>query len=1187
MNKSLQKIILFAALLAFVLPTQVLAALQYVGGTKGNRTGSTSAGITLTLNSGLTGGSGSAAAAGDIVVIVQSTGSAADRALTMSTAGYTGLNERYANGTTYDTNFEVYWKIMGSSPDASAVTGPSGSTADGQSATAQVWRFVNQATPMDVASTSNSGTGTGRPTPPAITPTTAGAIIIATGAGAAGAGVAYTTASLSNFNAAAPGADTNDSMTAMGSFAWSSGAYTPAQFGGGTTNAADSWVSQTLVLRPAVIPTVTTQAEADITKVSATVNGNITVTGNAYAGVTVRGFAWGTNSALSGGDTATTTDTAGQPFGTGAFTGSITSLTCNTTYYSRPYATNGVGDGLGSIDSFVTSPCPPTVTTQAESGVTETSATVNGTISATGGANATVRGFAWGTDAALSGGDTATTTDTAGQPFGTGAFTGSLTSLTCNTTYYSRPYATNSGGDGLGTIDSFVTSACPATPPTVVTNQESSVTQTSATLNGNISATGGQNSTVRGFAWGTDSTLVTAATTTENGSWGTGAFTYGATLTCNTTYYARAYATNPGGTGLGSIDSFTSSPCAPTVTTQSASSVSTTTAVFNGNITVTGGSNATVRGFAWGTSSTMLGDTATTSNDTGSFGTGAFNTTPSPHTGLTCNTTYYTRAYATGPGGTGLGAISSSFTTNACAPTVTTQAASSVGQTNATLNGNITVTGGANAGTRGFAWGTNASLSGGDTATTTENGSFTTGAFTDSAQTFVCNTTYYSRAYATGPGGTSFGAISSSFTTGACSTIELSAYRFFESSLAYAPGAALAAQDNSATLASSGDSFRMRTLLHVGVGEVALSGKAFKLQLSLKSGTCDSGFTGENYVDVTGVTAISYKDTAGLTDNNALGAAGDITHGADIIVNQTYEEANNFTNSQSSVPAGQDGKWDFSLYDNGGTPGASYCLRVVNSDGSNINTYPAVLPEIAIPAGAPALSQTHYRWRSDDGNEVLASYVAAEDTPVSSGVYTGDRRRLRFLIDNSGPGSAAGYTYLLEHASSTCTTWLSVPTSATLGNQHWVMDVSPHVADSGDTTHSSGMTSPGGSFTAGYLQTANNQTSTHALPAGNYTELEYSVRSTSNITPGTLYCFRLTNGGSTTYFTYTVQPQITIQPNSSKPVGGGGGNGGGEVNGNGAPVGGGGAGGGGGGEGSGGGPPAGGGGAGGGGGDSG
>ena len=101
----------------------------------------------------------------------------------------------------------------------------------------------------------------------------------------------------------------------------------------------------------------------------------------------------------------------------------------------------------------------PSLTVADASSVEQTAATLNGTLSITGGAGSTVRGFAYGTSVSM-GGDTATTTDTTGQPFSTGAFTASLASLLCNTAYYARPYAANSVGPGFGATTTFTTSAC-------------------------------------------------------------------------------------------------------------------------------------------------------------------------------------------------------------------------------------------------------------------------------------------------------------------------------------------------------------------------------------------------------------------------------------------------------------------------------------------------------------------------------------------------------------------------------------------------------------------------------------------------------------------------------------------------------------------------------------------------------
>ena len=91
------------------------------------------------------------------------------------------------------------------------------------------------------------------------------------------------------------------------------------------------------------------------------------------------------------------------------------------------------------------------------------------------------------------------------------------------------------------------------------------------------------------------------------------------------------------------------------------------------------------------------------------------------------------------------------------APTVTTQAVSSIGTTTATGNGNITATGGENA----SAWGTClATTANPTTADTVDAGSGAggTGAFTTSIDSLATPAKYHVRAYATNTGGTGYGA---------------------------------------------------------------------------------------------------------------------------------------------------------------------------------------------------------------------------------------------------------------------------------------------------------------------------------------------------------------------------------------------------------------------------------------------
>ena len=87
----------------------------------------------------------------------------------------------------------------------------------------------------------------------------------------------------------------------------------------------------------------------------------------------------------------------------------------------------------------------------------------------------------------------------------------------------------------------------------------------------------------------------------------------------------------------------------PTVTTVAISDIDKTTATGGGNVTADGGANVTARGICW---STSQNPTISGSHTTDGTGTGSFT---SAMTGLTANTTYYVRAYATNSVGTAYG----------------------------------------------------------------------------------------------------------------------------------------------------------------------------------------------------------------------------------------------------------------------------------------------------------------------------------------------------------------------------------------------------------------------------------------------------------------------------------------------------------------------------------------------------
>lgn len=235
----------------FLLGAAKLGQLQFVGAATGTFTSSTSTGGTLSLTS-LTGGIGSSAQAGDLVIAGYCVGGAGDVGLTITdgTNNYTLIgSELYANGSVYDTNLRVAYKRL-TGADASVTFGPSGATTYAVTVAASVWRGVHATTPLDVSATTATGTNTSRPNPAAITPITAGAKIVVFGGGAAATTSAWSAAYLSGL-VQTQRANISDSAIATGYVDWTSGAYDPAQFGLGSNNAADSWAAVTIALRPA------------------------------------------------------------------------------------------------------------------------------------------------------------------------------------------------------------------------------------------------------------------------------------------------------------------------------------------------------------------------------------------------------------------------------------------------------------------------------------------------------------------------------------------------------------------------------------------------------------------------------------------------------------------------------------------------------------------------------------------------------------------------------------------------------------------------------------------------------------------------------------------------------------------------------------------------------------------------
>ena len=284
----------------------------------------------------------------------------------------------------------------------------------------------------------------------------------------------------------------------------------------------------------------------------------------------------------------------------------------------------------------------PKLSTSQLLNVTSDGATVVGFVVAEGD-GFTEKGICYHTSA----GPTVANSKTAYTGQGTKAtFNVTLTGLAFATKYYARAYAMGANGTVYGEEYSFTT--LPVVP-VLTTGAISAITGNSVKGGGNVTANGGAEVTARGLVYGTTAApTVTGSKTADDKGMGAFVSTLSG-LMGNTTYFVRAYATNSAGTGYGPEVSFKTLVDLPVVTTAAVSGVTKVAAISGGEVTSNGGAEVTEKGLVWGT----IADPNITHNKiAGGTGLGAF---VSNLTGLTLNTTYHVRAFATNSAGTAYG----------------------------------------------------------------------------------------------------------------------------------------------------------------------------------------------------------------------------------------------------------------------------------------------------------------------------------------------------------------------------------------------------------------------------------------------------------------------------------------------------------------------------------------------------
>lgn len=201
-------------------------------------------------------------------------------------------------------------------------------------------------------------------------------------------------------------------------------------------------------------PSARTQSPTDVTRTTATINGQV----NPNGWPTTYWFEYGTDTNLGNVTSFQATNSGTTYMNVSA---GISGLQPSTKYYFRLNAQSAYGTANGTVLSFTTSgpaaPTAPVINTNGASNVTKTSATVSGQVNPNG--DLTTYWFEYSQDSALAnpiGNGTAIQT-VPSTTSGSVTVKATVVDLTSNTTYYYRLMGRNAYGTVQGDIESFKT----------------------------------------------------------------------------------------------------------------------------------------------------------------------------------------------------------------------------------------------------------------------------------------------------------------------------------------------------------------------------------------------------------------------------------------------------------------------------------------------------------------------------------------------------------------------------------------------------------------------------------------------------------------------------------------------------------------------------------------------------------
>jgi hypothetical protein len=456
---------------------------------------------------------------------------------------------------------------------------------------------------------------------------------------------------------------------------------TPTIVGGVTSFRGSEGDVGAAIVFGAARPAVTAESASAVGQTSATLSAQVDPNGLQVSTCIVE---YGT--ALPSGTSEPCAPSVGGGTNSVAISAVISGLNPSTTYRYRIDAASAAGETFGTTQSFTTAAAqaPPTVSSGAASAVTQTGASLAASVNPNGAA-VTSCVVEYGTS--LPSGTSAPCVPSPGAGTVAVAVEVAAAGLTPHTTYEYRVIATNLGGTSTSSLSYF--STLPEAP-TISSDGASSTTPTGATLEGTVNPHGVALTSCVFYLYGPSGYVTGGACSPAPSATGiaqpVSLGVAGLEADTSYTYYLEAYNAGGGGYATGS---FTTLPLAPTVFTGAAIAVSRFSATVEGTVNANGGSGAC--SVLYGTEPGSLDDFAacSTATVTGNSTTAV----TADLTPLMAGTTYYYEVVGQDSSGTTDGGVDS-FTTLPEAPTVTTEPASAITHTGATLRATVDPEGG-------------------------------------------------------------------------------------------------------------------------------------------------------------------------------------------------------------------------------------------------------------------------------------------------------------------------------------------------------------------------------------------------------------------------------------------------------------------------------------------------------------